>query len=527
MNKVQRLIQKTIFYTNPYFPFKYLNRLAYIVVLKLAIIYLKKIPQIQSILLRGSMASGNYTPGLSDIDLMFIIRPLSVKDEINFLKLFWKRFKLLHAIFPLFAEIRVMNEEEWKCICKWGSIIKIAGSKVVWGKKIKCDLNIDKRKIKLDFLMTAYYWYPHIHYIILLHPNWWPLSVIKKRMFEKFVLMSQSKLHFPQPDIKKDANKLFPELLKDKNSDKVKKMIECVNLKENFDADILSFSIKYLSKLSRNFKNETHDNTSSSPWKLTKHKFEQETKEKVLQHVNSFVGVLSKQASTVIDSIILSSSGCKNYDYKLYILMSEKIKTKNLKKLLEEFIEKINSKDNGLPSEFFVNFNFPLFVTKDMFSTLYAFHKSPLEYFYFQKHMTVIQGSDNIKIESAPADLLKYSLLSYISRILVDIRRKFKSFRSKTPKINFITNMIDYVTGIFPAAKLILDKGIITTTPKETLHEYCAHYDDEYKKFLVSFYEQYVKKDIDDLMKVDADKLYFSVYPYLKKEMIKLQKLME
>lgn len=113
--KVKDFVRILVLRSNKYWPFSILNKQPYYFAIKKFIKYCSQYPEIKSVYLRHPLAEGNWTPALSDIDLTVITKKdITIEQEFDFLDSFWKNFKRIKKLFPMYGEVYVLNEEEFE-----------------------------------------------------------------------------------------------------------------------------------------------------------------------------------------------------------------------------------------------------------------------------------------------------------------------------------------------------------------------------------------------------------------------------
>lgn len=109
---IRDLARAAVLRTNGYWPFSWTNRAIYRGAVRL-FLRLCEGPEVAAVYLRNSMASGDFTPGSSDIDLALILRAgLDPEREFAFLHSFWNRFARLRARLPMLGEVDVFDESQ-------------------------------------------------------------------------------------------------------------------------------------------------------------------------------------------------------------------------------------------------------------------------------------------------------------------------------------------------------------------------------------------------------------------------------
>ena len=96
-------LQRVVVGLNRLPPLLAFNRALYRLALHVGLRYVT-VPGVESVYLRGSMAGGGLTPGMSDIDLQFVIVNLSPQEEYEFQRRFWERFRRLRRLLPIFGD---------------------------------------------------------------------------------------------------------------------------------------------------------------------------------------------------------------------------------------------------------------------------------------------------------------------------------------------------------------------------------------------------------------------------------------
>lgn len=99
---LQKNLRYFVLKTNKYWPFEILYKAIYLLALKIFVLYLKRKPEIETIYLKGSLALGEWIPGASDIDLIIIIKDISIEDEVRFLNKFWTTMNFVSKFLPFF-----------------------------------------------------------------------------------------------------------------------------------------------------------------------------------------------------------------------------------------------------------------------------------------------------------------------------------------------------------------------------------------------------------------------------------------
>ena len=119
------LLRMAVLKTNAHWPFSLLNPMPYSWAIRQFVKACQHFPEIRSVYLRHALLQGQWTPGLSDIDLTVIIdQRVARAEEFAFLAAFWKRIGLLQRVFPMLGEIQILSEAHLdSCVLDGPSIL--------------------------------------------------------------------------------------------------------------------------------------------------------------------------------------------------------------------------------------------------------------------------------------------------------------------------------------------------------------------------------------------------------------------
>ena len=107
----KNFLRMAVLKTNAHWPFTLLNPMPYSWAIRQFVKTCQHFPEIRSVYLRHALVQGQWTPGLSDIDLTVIIdRRVARAEEFAFLAAFWKRIGRLQGVFPMLGEIQILSE---------------------------------------------------------------------------------------------------------------------------------------------------------------------------------------------------------------------------------------------------------------------------------------------------------------------------------------------------------------------------------------------------------------------------------
>lgn len=120
-------LQRVVLALNRLPPLLALHRALYRAALALGLRYVT-VPGVESIYLRGSMASGRFVPGMSDVDLQFVIAELSPAEEYEFQYRFWNRFRRLRRLLPIFGDAFSGTRREYRRSALGGHLFVASGA---------------------------------------------------------------------------------------------------------------------------------------------------------------------------------------------------------------------------------------------------------------------------------------------------------------------------------------------------------------------------------------------------------------
>ncbi len=217
----------------------------------------------------------------------------------------------------------------------------------------------------------------------------------------------------------------------------------------------------------------------------------QENQSAVSDRISPGIRAFCESQAHVIKSAILASAPCTNFGYFLYFILNDNLGD-------TEYLEAISCIKKAYPDDLLFgavgsyHIYFSLHMPEILrFSGLNYINKFrhagclPVEYYYLKRHGKTIYGENIIEnlIEPGRGELLE-NTLRFSSSLPSKVRWAFMGKR--------IGRIVAYLYCILPATRLVLEHGIITTTPGEALVEYRKHYGKE-AAWLEDTYETYNK----------------------------------
>jgi len=519
---MKKVLPSLIVRSNKFRVLKNINSLLYQCGLDFIVRLLKSIPQIRSIYLRRSMVSKNWIPGSSDIDLLLIIKNMKTKEELLFLKSFWGFYSKLKKFFPFLGEAGICNEEELNNWYKLGGVRakEMHEWKLLYGDEIRKEKYIfNPLMLKIEAIWEALavqysdfisnlifyqkslkntYLRPYFKFFIDILRYGCYSSNITQKIYDREHFISEALKHIiGEP---REISELFRSV---QNSNYFSPKSEEIVLTS------FSKSLKFLDDVCGSLLNNLKKRKISYKLKLSKYSFEPESKEVVINSIKPFVDKIYDEIKESVESIILSSSGCRNHRYLLYVIIKNGLDEKEIQKIFYKIKHALLINIDSWPFNYFDLSKVPLLYTKNMFKCHLYLPWWSLEYFYLIKHGETLKGRNLIKNLNRPDDyfVLK-GLLSYASFLPIHLKLELQN------KQAFSNRFIDDVCGDLPAIILALEKGIIPTTPLEAVWEYKDNYKG-FSQWLYSFYETYSKMPIKELEN-NLDSIYGEAYPFIR-----------
>jgi hypothetical protein len=256
--------------------------------------------------------------------------------------------------------------------------------------------------------------------------------------------------------------------------------------------------------------------TNWGEYRLTSEKAAPESLSYVRPLFDSFFAELKEKACHYRFALAFSSVPHRNYNFKIYLVVRDDMALSDVQ-AFDRFIHQTYWPHiNELPNEYFVSFPGPLIVTESMYKQMALSEKGGLEPYYMRQHGDVVFNELGHPLPEMDTTA---SIRSFLSESMshvrfVRVRRDFLPYREEKFKSTFI----DYVTGVLPAMRILLEKKIIVTTPKEALREYSAHFDDGYRGFLGGFYRQYAGASLKEIDYRELIELYRKNFSLLREQ---------
>lgn len=164
-------LKEVVYYICRIKGFSFIGKLAYLSYYRLLSLLFWLTPEIRSLYIAGSMASGDFVPGLSDFDFVLVIKEMDTKEEYKFLKSFDKKISYLMPPFgkeKIGTHIFIYSYEEWAI---FGDLIlgkRFGSARAVFEKE-----NITLKKRYSRFIKGLHHFYK----------GQWRLEIIQQHLF--------------------------------------------------------------------------------------------------------------------------------------------------------------------------------------------------------------------------------------------------------------------------------------------------------------------------------------------------------
>lgn len=445
IRKLKDAIQIFVVATNDLPVLKNIYRTLYQISVKIIVKYIKNFPEIKSIYLRGSMATGKFTPGISDIDLLIVLNDIDASAEQEFLGRFWKRYALIKIFFPQLGHIAIFCEHEIDKYLLFQIFVNFSkfyadlySLRNIYGPytlKLQ-DLNLFIKETPRDLLDIILLGDDYLKLI----PGFYNLEFsINPKIYTKPLSRI---LHNPSADCFLLTNQI----------------------KEDFLLNSLFDAITIVDTQCRK-KSYTQNTITKIALQNSRYSSRPATYDYVIKLTKPIAYDLFEKTKSCVESIVLSSEIGANYSYHFLIILKDGIDILTFKKnilLIKKFYERLNS---PVKQYFTIGMDWPILLTKNMLISLGAVTPRT-GYFYLLKHGTVLCGK-NI-IECLP-------IINQIANLTIKLFASEAKCLFTAPREN-IADLADISYGTLPAVRLMLDKKIIATTPQEVFEEYLNNY---------------------------------------------------
>lgn len=519
---MKKILSELVIRSNKFQLLRYINSLPYQFGLNFTPWYFRPMSEIRSIYLRRGMISRDWVPGNSDIDLSIITKKMGMKKELWFLKNFWNRYLKIKKVLPFLGEAGICNENELNNWYMFSGVRarEMGKWKLLYGDEIRKEKRIsDLLMLRIEALWEALsvqyadslsnmmfyqksfknaYLRPYFKFFVdILRYGSYSSHITKAEVCDREYFVSKSSRY-----IQHETGKVV-DLFKE-----VKNLNYFSPKSEEIILTSFSKSLRFLDNVCGSLLNDLKKRKIFRKLKISKYNLEPKSKEVVMNSLKPFVDNIYDEIKELTESIILSSSGCRDRRYLLYIILKDDLNDEEIQDVFYKIKKELLLNIDSWPFEYFDFSKAPLLFTKNMFKCHLYLPWWSLEYFYLVKHGKTLKGHNLVKNLNRPSDyfILK-GLLSYASFLPIHLKSELQD------KQTFSKRLIDDICGDLPAILLALEKGIIPTTVSEAILEYNDNYE-EFSQWLTSFYDTYSKIPIKELER-NFNSVYAEAYPFI------------
>ncbi|MBC8555175.1 MAG: nucleotidyltransferase domain-containing protein [Candidatus Brocadiales bacterium] len=417
--------------------------------------------EVVSIYLTGSMANDALRPGHSDIDLMVVTRDMDCTKEYDFLTGFWRTYARLRIPFPFLLHVLVLSVNDLTACMLQRHFSRLTvddssnnprrGQR--WGLVFGRESLAEAAGMRLDLTWPTRYF---------------TLSI------EAYLQVLGSYLT-DQTHNEKMANRL--SYLLGLGDDFF--LNKSINHRGETVPSLLSDSMNSLGSHFR-----SHYSSESD---IVKFKWAQEPKPKkdvdtVADEFCCLLNDFMHRAGDYVEAIIVSSKIATS-SYQLVICLTDSLTEDEV----SEALNALRDSTETLPKHVMIP-EYPIVITADMIPILQynEYCMGQFDYLHLIRHGRVIYGSQPKYPLPHSADFNERSIMG-VSEMICKMSHYTRSVLPNDdvwpnddvpPKL--LADFLDYIFGILPSTRLIIEGGPVTTTPDETVKEYMkAHPDEE------------------------------------------------
>lgn len=453
MKKIYKAIQPLLIRLNSFRIFNRLGRFYYLLGLRIFLSVLKKFPEIKLIYLVSSVATGEWIPWVSDIDLTVIIKDMDTNKEIKFLHKFWRIYRILRLPFPFINHLDLFNVKEFSSEILYNEPqlnYLIKDLQLVYGQDYRKTINYDSNNI------SSFRIHDWMQFMRWLYED----TFNGKTYIRKYYRVFNKILYFSQKD---DINA--------KNLRNLLSYAETSNFwLENPEQFVLKGFYYSINILNGVYKRPDNKQTTFTRFQIVDidKKYPPSFLESTKMFVDSLLPVINYIKSVFVDPGSIQN----NHRRRIWIILKDDIKQK-------DFLELVSLiKKNAI---FTLNDEvFPYIFTEGALNLFLNTQRLwTFEYFHIQKHAKVVFGEDILNRLDRPSDVVLIRMVN--SSVLVYKNR----LRNMVNNQN-IPEVIECLLNIL-SLKLLLEKNIIVTTAQELINTYNEYYNEKETVLLMNF----------------------------------------
>lgn len=544
MNKISKSIQFLVLKTNRIWPLSQLYVFCYILAKDIIINIFKKHPQIISIYAKGGTASTLGAAGSSDVDLIFIIRNMSFEKELLFLNWLYKKYRILTIVFPMFSHHKTLNIEEARLHFR---LKTLSEGKQFWSR-VRCvygkDVLGDEPTTNLYNIDWAVNIINIFHYLNL------ELFALRNGNYIRHYAKMIDKILGCLQHIKGMDHLIYLDALSQKNK-LIKEANYFIGKSDDFLFDSWTKTICMINDLCAQTELFTHEPVSPvggtvqgyAPWErnpikpeattirwriftdnsnngsktnnynfsLTKYNFEQENQNKLYKAIKPFIyEIMSGNKETKY--IIIAPEINTNYQYNIMVVLPKELDLDMVKRNLHNLVDTYRRMKTQW-DDYFLS---PPLVIMENTAKLYIDKIiSPMDLISIARHGKVFCNTDeaiNINLQRALEDINNLTYRDLAGSILLGpplgtnvTETLIRAIDAKDLKNTAVC--LDMILGAIPAKRLLLEKGIITTSPREAYQEFIDNfkanketefYKSAYQRFYFNITRESFLKEVEE-----------------------------
>lgn len=474
---LQKNLRYFVLKTNKYWPFGILYKAIYLLALKMLVLYLQRKPEIETIYLKGSLALGEWMPGASDIDLIIIIKDISIEDEVCFLNKFWITMNFVSKFLPFFrndAMILTTKEFAEENFLQGYQKYFVGAGITEWKLLVGKELRTFKETYPVFDIPISWhfsYWYREIF-------NHFYSQCYKKRDFlrpyYKMLLRILGPIYAYEIGKIPDPNSAIFEHFQKKLEPYSYKLIqelkdlEQKNYWSNNPSEIVPFYLYCATKIIDAFYCQLFE----SRYLETKTKFKVLTPKQeitldfhILDELKIFIKQLSTQSNS-LKSIILIPSNITG-EYNTYLILKPDFEFSDFKLI-------INSVKEQLSKLSIKRISIHIYTESSFIGNIYFLGGgSTTDYYYVTSQAQTLFGKNIVEELKKPLDELVPKKFTELAFWYKYINTKWL-FKSKT-----ITDLESWWFYELLDKRLIDEKSLVTLTPSQIKVEYIKNYGHE------------------------------------------------
>ena len=486
-----------------------LNTLPYKIISLIIRSYFGSWQIVKCIFVRHGISEGDIVPGESDIDFGIIIKDAPLKEEKNFVMLFWKRYLSFKRIFPMLGEVEIYTEREFEL---WHFSPSIEPKRF---NNVKYITNLEKRNNSKNEVpdrasvineTLMYFQFYSMFYF----------GAVTGKTFTKYILKTVKALiccknnnlesiSRSRQDMESLLRNIYPELGK---TIAILKTKQWVNL-DDFD---VTFCLNFIeNELSQAIQNSPSNLQEKEHLYRIIYKNERLTSKILYNKLKEFIEELKKAMPRTETHLLpgnLNAAGfVSDYSNKLYLVFDNEQNTfTDTLRLVSKIIQKYLPR---WPYNYFGSFAHPIILSKSMFDYLIN-NLNPLDFIVLKTEISKEERTCYIKdgiILKQFSGALTYERSLFNKPFIVR-----NADRDRGSELALIDLVLDTLRK-----RLFLEKNIIALSVNDIVESYIKEFPkDNQIEWLKNFHRKYSGLGEESIDKIPRLKdLYNESYDFL------------